>query len=585
MIHQIRSDLKTFKTLNFRQGLNILVAHKSEGATNLQTRNSTGKSSLVELIHFVCGSNADIKSIFRSDKLKDVNFDIVLDIKDEKITVGRSGKEPATIQVSGHVKNWPIPPKSELSSNIYEFSNENWKHILGNLWFGLAASPDDKIKYQPTFRSLFSYLVRRQEVGGFQQHKQYTNKQQNWNQQVAISYLLGLDWHIPKDIQLLKDEEKKVKSLKIAADSGVLGAHFEPVADLQTKLIIRSQRVKQLREQLNEFKIISEYSEIELEANKITGELNQIGEENFIDLRTIDELNLTLHEEVAPDSSDLTKLYEEAGIVLPDLLQKRLDDVKKFHQTIIKNRRLHLGAELTSTKQRVDERLAERINLDARRSQIMNILQSGGALEQYNAMSEELGRAESDVETIRQRLETAKELESAKARLAIEQNRLTQAWLVDIQERSVLLEEAINTFEELSQSLYEQAGSLIIGAGNSGPTFDIKIDGQKSKGINNMQIFCFDLMLMELCHARGQSSGFLVHDSHLFDGVDERQVAKALQLGAERAKKAGFQYIVTMNSDKIPKEVFDHGFNVNDYVLSTELTDAKESGGLFGIRF
>ena len=29
--------------------------------------------------------------------------------------------------------------------------------------------------------------------------------------------------------------------------------------------------------------------------------------------------------------------------------------------------------------------------------------------------------------------------------------------------------------------------------------------------------------------------------TQLFDGVDERQVAKALQLGAERAEAAGFQ--------------------------------------------
>src|SRR5258705_9960023 len=45
--------------------------------------------------------------------------------------------------------------------------------------------------------------------------------------------------------------------------------------------------------------------------------------------------------------------------------------------------------------------------------------------------------------------------------------------------------------------------------------------------------FCFDLMLTEMNIRRGRGPGFLIHDSHLFDGVDERQVAKALQLGAE----------------------------------------------------
>ena len=51
-----------------------------------------------------------------------------------------------------------------------------------------------------------------------------------------------------------------------------------------------------------------------------------------------------------------------------------------------------------------------------------------------------------------------------------------------------------------------------------------------------MQIFCFDLMLTKISLKQGRGPGFLVHDSHLFDGVDERQVAKALQLGAESAE-------------------------------------------------
>ena len=75
------------------------------------------------------------------------------------------------------------------------------------------------------------------------------------------------------------------------------------------------------------------------------------------------------------------------------------------------------------------------------------------------------------------------------------------------------------------------------------------------------------------------------HDSHLFDGVDERQVAKALQLGADHAQAIGFQYIVTMNSDALPKDGFREGFDIDAYLLDTRLTDATESGGLFGLRF
>lgn len=74
-------------------------------------------------------------------------------------------------------------------------------------------------------------------------------------------------------------------------------------------------------------------------------------------------------------------------------------------------------------------------------------------------------------------------------------------------------------------------------------------------------------------------------DSHLFDGVDEGQVAKALQIGADHAAARGYQYIVTMNSDALPQDGFRPGFDVRQYMLPIRLTDASETGGLFGLRF
>ena len=58
--------------------------------------------------------------------------------------------------------------------------------------------------------------------------------------------------------------------------------------------------------------------------------------------------------------------------------------------------------------------------------------------------------------------------------------------------------------------------------------------------------------LGEVRPQRGIGPGFLVHDSHLFDGVDERQIGRGLALADEIATLYGFKYIVTMNSDDLP---------------------------------
>ena len=57
MIHHIYSSLPSFKELRFRQGFNLLLADKSPGATDKQTRNRAGKTSLIELIHFLTGAS------------------------------------------------------------------------------------------------------------------------------------------------------------------------------------------------------------------------------------------------------------------------------------------------------------------------------------------------------------------------------------------------------------------------------------------------------------------------------------------------------------------------------------------------
>ncbi|MDP9562955.1 UNVERIFIED_ORG: uncharacterized protein YydD (DUF2326 family) [Rhizobium nepotum] len=586
MIRRFCSDLASFKPLAFKPGLNIVLADKSEGASDRQSRNGAGKTSFIELVHFLFGADARKDSIFRSDALATWTFDVAVDIANETISAARSGAKPSRIVVNGPVENWPIPPQFDSRAGLFELSNENWKANLGQLWFGLPiAAGDEAERFQPSFRSLFSYFVRRQNSGGFQQPMQHSAMQQAWDQQVSICYLLGLDWSIPGRFQELRTQEKVAQELRKAARSGDLGRFFGKAADLRTKLTIAEARASRLRKQFETFEVVPEYKALEREANEITREIDSMNVENVIDGDLLQQLRASLTDEDAPDLGDVTKLYAEAGVVLPDMVRRRFDEVERFHRTIIENRRAHLTAEIASAEARVavrDQRTAER---DQRRRQIMGILRSGGALEHYTALREEAGRAEADVEGLRQRLDTAERIESTKAELDIERANLTKALRDDIHERADIIREAILSFESLSESLYEKAGSLTISETGSGPQFEIHIDGQRSKGITNMQIFCFDLMLTEISLKNGRGPGFLIHDSHLFDGVDERQVAKALQLGAERAEAAGFQYIVTMNSDALPREGFKSGFNIGSYVMDTKLTDATDNGGLFGLRF
>lgn len=585
MIYNVTSDLASFKSLKLRSGLNVLLADKSVGATDRQTRNGAGKTSLIELIHFVLGANAEKSSIFRSTALEPWTFNVDLDVGDARVIAGRSGKKPSLVCIDGDCSAWPIQPTLEAMTGSLEFGNEGWKTLLGNVWFGLPIGRNgEKARFEPSFRSLFSYFARR-HPGGFFEPTRFAEKQQSWDQQVSISYLIGLDWTISQALQELRGQEKMTGELRKAARGGELGRLFEKAADLRTKLAIAEAKSARLKEQLKNFKVVPEYAALEREASELTQALNRLNDENIVDRELIASLRQSIDGEAEPATDDLVALYREAGVVLPVSVTKRYADVEAFHRAILANRRSHLSAEIQAAEARIVERNSMKTRSDQRRAQIMTVLNTGGALESYNRLAEEAGRGEAELETLRLRLEAAERLETTKADLTVKRAQIARALRDDIHERSEIIREAILTFEALSDALYEKEGSLTIAESTNGPVFEVKIKSQRSKGINNMQIFCFDMMLSILGKKRGRSPGFLIHDSHLFDGVDERQTARALQLGAQRSREHGFQYLVTMNSDALPKEGFDKGFRIEDYILPIRLTDAIETGGLFGLKF
>ncbi len=597
MIHRIYSTLPSFKNLEFRPGLNVLLAEKSQGATSKQTRNRAGKTSLIEIIHFLMGSEAEPGNLLRTKALIDFTFCMDFDLGGSIVSVERCGASKSKLLISETrfvnrvywkldrlphhymIKKW-FPIKLSEKKQI---TNLDWRYLLGQKMFDLESNADENGR-SPTFRANFSYFVRRQLNGAFTTPEKNTTQQQIGYVQIALMFLLGLDWKIASDWQQVRDQEKTLKELKKAAGFGAFGNIIGKAADLLTQLTLAESRFKKAQDQVSQFRVLPEYHSLEIEASKLTRELNDLANANTLDIATINDLETALASEEPPSLVDLENVYQEVGIALPGIVRKRYEDVSSFHESVIRNRRDYLSGELDAAKTRIASRNQYKVSLDTRRAEVMAILKSHGALDQFSKLQGEIGRMEAEVETLRQRYEAAEKLEGTKNELEIERNRLQLRLRRDFFEQNERLNEAIVAFEEISQQLYESQGSMVIENTSNGPSFNFQMQGDRSKGIKNMQIFCFDMMLMRLCTERGIGPGFLVHDSHLFDGVDGRQVISALKVGSEIAEKVGFQYIVTMNEDDAFKEK-EEGFDLNNYVLPIRLTDATEEGGLFGIRF
>lgn len=501
-----------------------------------------------------------------------------LSIEEKPLTIERSGEHPNKI----FIKSMPddLIQLSELDGE-YFCTNENWLKFLGKNYFGLSESVT-QTKNGPTFRSLISYFMRPSK--GFDSPDKWFSQQSTCSVQVALTYLLKLDWKIAKEFEGVRQKDKLIKALKVASSEGSLGDIMGSASDLRTEILLKKSRLDKLREALSDFKVLPEYEQKEKRASDITKQLAALSANDTTDKEWLSQLERALEDEGDVDTSRVAKLFNEAAIELPEMVIRRFEEVSAFHESIVRNRREHLQQEMSDITARISERYTQKEALDKERSEIISLLQSHGALDQYMQFQTELSKLQSELTQLGKKLEATENLDKKKSELRIYRHNLQQKMRVDHAERDKAISEAIIAFADISGRLYEEAGRFTIDPTENGPKFEFDIPGKKSTGKSKMQIFCFDMMLMKLWANEKNRPKILVHDSIIFDGVDERQIAKALILGAENAIKYNFQYIVTMNSDDVPDMSNYKDFNLSDHRVDLDITDTA-TGGLFGFRF
>ena len=590
MILSISSSLETFKRIEFHRGLNVLLSDTQPEASQKQTRNSAGKTSLIEIIHFLLGSNCDTKSIFRTSYLINHSFQGEFIFWGQKICIERSGSEPKRIYLpEGFYNINDLPIKLEKGRYRQFLSNNDWKTFLGHILFKLPfhqSGTGDKESFTPSFRSMLSYFIRRHNSRGFSSPERQAASQQIWDWQVNLSYLFDLDWQISQEFQKINARASELKELKKAAKGDVFGRIIGSVAKLRSEVPVAEKKAAECRTKLENFQVLDVYNNLAQRAAEAKNRMQMLTHETIGLRETLDYLELALASETPPDSSTVDQIYASAGVELPGVTLRHLDDVKRFFESVIKNRRQHLAEEISQITSQIKEKENVCAKLDSERQTILKTLESHGALEDFLELQKELAELEAEVSSLKNRFETAKKLEEEATQLDIDRSNLKQRLQKDFLGRKVILDEAILLVTRAISELYDDRKNRFdISVEKNGPKFKISIDGDRGGGIANMEIFCFDLALFKFNLKRHRGPGFLLHDSHLFDGVDGRQIARALALGAETSESEYLQYIVTMNSDIFDRLPLPEKIDRNKVVLNTRLSDKSESGGLFGFQF
>lgn len=580
MIRAVKCDQPSFKNVFFNDGFNVVVAERTQESTRKDSRNGLGKSTLIEIIHFCLGASAP-KGTLASPALANWTFSVDLLLDGRPITVSRNTSDAATVTLGGDTQGWPVAPGTNLFGHQF-LSVDDWNVVLGALMFGLPVKPEKK--HHPSFRSLFSYFARRGR-DAFSNPFEHYRKQRESDIQICNALLLDLAWEDASDLQVLKDKQELVNDLRKAAQTGMMDDVLGSVGELEARKVQQMAKGRRQEETLRSFQVHAQYREIQEEVDRLTEEIHEAINANVSDRQFLLLYKSSIEEtDASASESRVADVYQEAGVVLPDVALRRLEEVEEFHARLIQNRRNFLAAEITRLERSIADRETEVSRKSEQKAKAMEILQSHGALEEHMRLQERHTETVTAIAEIDNRIANLRKFERGRGELKVEQVLLQQRMQQDYEERHAQRDRAITLFNANSEALYNVPGTLIIDVTPTGFKFNVEIERDGSHGIGNMKIFCYDLMLAQLWSGHERSPQVLIHDSTLFADVDKRQVASALELAVKESTERGFQYICTFNSDAIPESDFSPGFDFSSYIC-LQLTDATEDGCLLGKRF
>lgn len=575
MIHSIISSIPSFRPVYFNSGLNVIVADKAKDSTVKGSRNGLGKTTLIEIIHFCLGAELKKGSRLNVSELQNWDFTIDISIKDVRLTAKRyiSMPEQISIEIIEGVSPFNLTTGDEKKEN--NITLKEWQNFLGKNLFNIGLEP--KIKY-PSCRSIMSFFVRKED--GYDNPFNIYTKEKSAATILNNAYVLGLDWETAIKLQEIQSKIDRLSNYaKISEDRG------ETQGVLRTQIITLKDIVEKNDADLSSFNVLPEYKNVQTEVNILTDEIQKLSNLNTIFDKKLEAYQeATTSERPTASADNLENLYKEAQIVFGENIKTQLKEAKEFHEKIIKNRQVFLETEMLSIKHTIEQNNLTIKTKANRKQELMQVLSSHGALDEYNKLQDLVLGKKAKLKTLEEKLFDLESAEKDMNKLKKEASVLKQKLKTTLTIQDQYTKD-IKIFFENNNSIHDKKGNLIIDFNSKGIyTFKLDIDKGSSGGVKKVGLFCYDLMLIEnAINYSHWGVDFLVHDSILYDPMDERQKANVITAAFDKSNRYNFQYIMTINSDQIPHNYFKDGFDFDKFIV-VKLTDEDITKSLLGIK-
>jgi len=554
MIHlqRLYSEPEYFEPIVFENGINLIIGDKSEGSNKT---NGVGKSMCIEFINFCLlkdYTNSRISKIPEKDFPKEVKIVLDLNINGRQLSIIRTRENHENVLIINNTEE-----------KYFDSVNDASKY-LQNILF---ETEDNKIAF-PSFRQLLAPLMR-------DERSEFKDIISTFDTQKRIPpdfmphlYLLGFDISAYKNYKKVhKDIENQTKHLKKLKEE--IERDGLDIKGVKAKLNALQDEVKKLNSAIDNLRSDEAYNSIHQDLVNLEAELDNLRTRQRAIRYEIKKIE-TLPKPENISSTELSILYNQFKSGLGDLIEKSLaemqvfkDKIDNFRNTLVNSRLENLNNELNHLALQIgikDGIYSEKIkSID--NGKILKDLKTGISV--YNKKSEELNK-------IRYQYTSYEEADKYKKNVLKPQLEEIQ---LEINKQITDNELIVKSFEQTILDIHEEVmgnkeASFDIKTKNSSSVkdyieFEMRIDDDGSHSIERTKVFIYDVALLFNENTSKRHPKFLIHDN-IFD-VDQDTLVQCLNFLSKKEEQYpnDFQYILTINRDKIENEEREKLIHIN----------------------
>ena len=541
----ISTPSEVIRELKFHKGLNLIVDQTS--SQNTTTGNNVGKTTVLKLIDFCLGKNADV--IYQDPESKRGIYHLVKDflVKNKVIItitlIDDFGEPTRKIEISRNFLNWNSAIRSINGKNILK---KDFESTLGESIF-----PQININ-KPTFRQIISHNIRYDELSLTHTLKTLDSFTTDEEYEALNLFLFGCNSdnsHRKQELSVaIQNETKFKKRLERQETKGAYKSALE-IIEIEIEKLNEQKKNLNINPELD--KDLQNLNEIKSQINRISSDISNLSlrRDIILDLQKDFE-----NQKVDDDLTQLKMIYAQASSLIPNL-QKSFEELVQYHNQMIDNKIKFVSEELPIIHSTINEKTNL---LDEYRVQEKSLSEKVSRSDTFedleliisilNALYQTKGNYESIISQIDE-VDTKLDELSKELRL-INDNLFADDFKKKI---DVQLKKFNKLFSEISERIYGEKYVIICDViekkGKSIYQFNPK-NANFSSGKKQGEISCFDIAYSKFADQENiPCLHFLLNDKK--ELVHDNQLERI----ADVVKNENLQFIASILEDKLPESL------------------------------